>query len=455
MTNIFIWQSGEPLQIDKDNHNPMRGINLSNFLEKKNFKVTLISTNFNHTYKKFRFKNINKFKLIKVKKNLDIVLINSPGYKKNISIFRIIDHFLLAFNLNSFLKSVKLKPDAAFIGFPPIEPSIVFANWLKKNHIPYLFDIKDLWPEYFYERLKNKFLHLLIKSFYFIPVIYLNRSLKNSSGILANNEFFLQYILKKIKRKRKKTDSIIYLTKPLIKYKSTVYLNKIKFDKSKFNLYFCGRISQSVFDFHTVFKSLKILKNDKINYHFYIAGYGDLNVLKKIRDTHSLKKQITFLGYINKNNHSVMLKNTNLFIAPYYNKLNFSSNFSNKFVEAIQSNLLIATPLKKKISKFILENDLGLIYKEKDSTDLAYKLRNLQSRYIKFIKKNDLGLIYREKDFNDLANKIKFLRSSQSKKHKSQIESQDIKKTFDHDTNYSKISDIIKKIIKKKIKTRL
>ena len=196
MINVFIWQSGEPLQLDKDNHNPMRGINLSNSLEKNNFKVTLISTNFNHTYKKLRFNKVNKFKLIKVKKNLDIVLINSPGYKKNISISRIIDHFILAFNLNSFLKSVKFKPDAAFIGFPPIEPSIVFANWLKKNQIPYLFDIKDLWPEYFYERLKNKFLHLLIKIFYFVPVIFLNQSLKNSSGILANNEFFLQYTLK-------------------------------------------------------------------------------------------------------------------------------------------------------------------------------------------------------------------------------------------------------------------
>lgn len=454
MKNVFIWQSGEPLQFDKDNHNPMRGINLSNSLEKKNFKVTLISTNFNHTYKKLRFKNVNKFKLIKVKKNLDIVLINSPGYKKNIGISRIIDHFILAFNLNYFLKNVKIKPDAAFIGFPPIEPSIVFASWLRKNQIPYLFDIKDLWPEYFYERLKNKFLHLLIKIFYFIPVIYLNRSLKNSSGILANNEFFLQYTLKKIKRRQKKSDSVIYLTKPSVTHKSSFYLNKIKFDKKKFNLYFCGRISQNVFDFHTVFKSLKILKNDRINYHFYVGGYGDLSELKKIRDKYSLKKQITFLGFMNKNNHSVMLKNTNLFIAPYYNKLNFSSNFSNKFVEAIQSNLLIATPLKKKISKFILENDLGLIYREKDSTDLAYKLRTLQSRYIKFIKKNDLGLVYREKDFNDLANKIKFLRSSQNIKYKKKTEYKNIKETFDHEINYSKVSNIIKEIIKKN-KTQL
>ena len=62
--HIFIWQSGEPLQIDKGKHNPMRAINLSEYLLKKNFKVTLISSNFDHTYKKFRFKGLYKFKKI-------------------------------------------------------------------------------------------------------------------------------------------------------------------------------------------------------------------------------------------------------------------------------------------------------------------------------------------------------------------------------------------------------
>jgi hypothetical protein len=135
MTNkhIFIWQSGEPLQIDKSNHNPMRAINLSEYLLKKNFKVTLISSNFDHTYKKFRFKGLYKFKKINLNKNFKLVLINSPGYKKNIGLSRLIDHFKLASNLKFFLSNNKEKVDFAVIGFPPIEPSIAFASWLKKK----------------------------------------------------------------------------------------------------------------------------------------------------------------------------------------------------------------------------------------------------------------------------------------------------------------------------------
>jgi hypothetical protein len=200
--HVFIWQSGEPLPIDKDNHNPMRAISLSNFFLEKNFKVTLISSNFNHTYKKFRFKDFGKFKILKINKNFNLVLINSIGYQKNISLQRLIDHFHLALNLYFFLNKIKINPDFAIIGFPPIESAIIFSKWLVKKKVPHLFDIKDLWPEYFYERIDNRFLSIFIKLFFQIHDFILKKSLKNSSGILASNNFFLNYILKKIKKKK-------------------------------------------------------------------------------------------------------------------------------------------------------------------------------------------------------------------------------------------------------------
>ena len=274
--HIAVWQSGEPLQIDTDAHNPMRGINLSEYLIKKNFKVTLISSNFDHTNKRFRFKKVRKFKKIKLNKNLNLVLINSPGYKKNISLSRLIDHFFLAINLKFFLNDDNKKIDFAIIGFPPIEASVVFSNWLRFNKIPHIFDIKDLWPEYFFERIKNKFLSSIIKLIFLIHDYYLKKALKNCSGITTNNSFFLKYILKKIKRNKSKNDRVIYLTKEYINYKSLLPLKKKNFKKKSFNIYFCGRLNLDVFDFETVLKSLSILKQKKINFHFYIGGYGEI-----------------------------------------------------------------------------------------------------------------------------------------------------------------------------------
>jgi hypothetical protein len=373
--HIFIWQSGEPLQIDHDLHNPMRAINLSEYLYSKKFKVTLISSNYNHTYKKFRFKNIKKYKILKLKSNFNLVLINSCGYKKNISFQRLVDHFLLALNLYFFLRKNNEKIDFAILGFPPIEPSIVFSSWLKKKKIPYIFDIKDLWPEYFYERIKNRIISFIIKILFIPHDIFLKRSLKKSIGITANNIFFLKYILKKIKRQKSPNDKVVYLTKPILNHKSLSFLKQINFNKKNFNIYFCGRVNFEVFDFETVFKALKTLKTDKVNFHFYIGGYGEIDKLKKLIDKYKLNEKVTTLGFVNKYKHSNLLRKTDIFIAPFFNNLNFSSNLSNKFIESIQYNLPILTPLKKDVSRFILKNKIGDIYKEKNYKDLVKKIK--------------------------------------------------------------------------------
>ena len=386
--NILIWQSGEPLHLDKKNHNPMRAINLADFLLKKNLNVTLVSSNFDHTHKKHR-KKIDKYKEFFISKSFKIVLVQSPGYKNNISLSRLYDHFILAINLRNYLLNLKKKPNLGIIGFPPIEPSIYCAYWLRKKKIPFLFDVKDLWPEYFYERVSNKILSIFIRLIFYFHDLFLKKAFKMANGIIANNSYFLKSILDKIKRKKNKFDKVIYLTKPQIKTNSNFFLQKIKFKKDCFNIYFCGRINFDVFDFETILKSLKILDEKKINFHFYIGGYGNLNFLKKKINYYSLNKKITVLGFVNKFQHTKMLKNSNIFIAPFKNKKNFSSNFTNKFIEAIQNNLLIITPLKGDVAKFIISNKVGLIYEEYNSIDLAQKIIQIKDNFYYF--KNQLN----------------------------------------------------------------
>ena len=122
-------------------------------------------------------------------------------------------------------------------------------------------------------------------------------------------------------------------------------------------------------------RALKTLKTDKVNFHFYIGGYGEIDELKKLIDKYKLNEKVTTLGFVNKYKHSNLLGNTDIFIAPFFNNLNFSSNLSNKFIESIQYNLPILTPLKKDVSRFILKNKIGDIYKEKNYKDLVKKIK--------------------------------------------------------------------------------
>ena len=147
---VWILQTGEPLPTDKGIFRPMRAINLTNKLIEKGHKVILWSSSFNHQIKEHRSKD---YKQLKVNENLEIRLIPSCGYKKNLSIKRLIDHAQLGYNLKKTLKKEKNKPDIAFLGFPPIEINFVMSNWLSRNKIPFVVDVKDLWPDAFIENL--------------------------------------------------------------------------------------------------------------------------------------------------------------------------------------------------------------------------------------------------------------------------------------------------------------
>ena len=103
---VWIFQTGEPLQIDPVGLRPMRAMSLSNALIKQGHEVVLWSSNFDHFSKTHRFK---KKREIQYSKNLKVKLIPSRGYNSNIGISRLIDHFGLALNLKKMLKT-SLRP---------------------------------------------------------------------------------------------------------------------------------------------------------------------------------------------------------------------------------------------------------------------------------------------------------------------------------------------------------
>ena len=110
--NVWIFQSGEPLHLDTDNPRPMRAMNLANSLILKGHNVIIWSSDFYHQKKIHRTKSYKK-KIIN--ERLEIRLIPSTGYKKNFSISRLFDHFILAYNLKKTMNLEKNLPDVAFI----------------------------------------------------------------------------------------------------------------------------------------------------------------------------------------------------------------------------------------------------------------------------------------------------------------------------------------------------
>ena len=299
---VCIFQTGEPLHIDKGNYRPMRCMLLADYLIEKGHKVKIISSAFFHQRKIHRTR---KFKVYFINKNLSIYLIPSIGYEKHISLKRVLDHFILALNLGFFLRNNKnFRPDKFFIGYPPILSCFVMALWCKKNNIPFMLDVKDKWPEIFLEPFSKNIrsvLRIILEPYYLCSRLIF----KNATQITSITDEYINWIKKFSKDKKIKKK---YFVSPLIrkplKMDNIQNKNAASFwRKQNINIaktkYFCfiGSYSKS-FDFDFIFKSAKLLLKQYPKVKFIICGSGDQ--YKKVKNKFRNSPNVIVFGEIDR-----------------------------------------------------------------------------------------------------------------------------------------------------------
>jgi|LakMenEpi03Aug12_release.lakeMendotaPanAssembly.Ray.scaffolds.fasta_scaffold17719_3 glycosyltransferase involved in cell wall biosynthesis len=364
---FWIFQSGEPLPIDENRSRGMRAINLSNALLESGHEVVLWSARFNHNEKKqrpttSRTTNIsNKFKLI---------LVPSCGYQKNISLIRLLDHIQLAFNLSKLIK-LEEKPDAVFIGFPPIETAWVLTSWANKNHIPSILDVKDEWPELFI-RSSPKYLRWIVSLLFLPQKLMAKASFRQATCISTITEPFLQACLAKANRPRNSFDQITFLTSPACEVKvydleqaTNWLLEKGVKVSEKFLCAYIGSLTNS-FDFQPIEKAAL----DK-RFIFVLAGDGPFfrDLKKKFKNF----ENVILLGWINPAEASALYRKSKVVLAPYKNSPDFEKSLPNKFFDAMSHGKPIVTSIGGFGERFINENKVGFTY----SNSEIHSLHNL------------------------------------------------------------------------------
>ena len=297
---IWIFQTGEPLHIDNLSYRPMRAMNLANFLVQRGHEVTIWSSAFFHQEKQHRSL---AYQAIKVHDSLEIKLIPSSGYKKNIGLARIVDHIRLAINLRKLLANEHLTaPDAAFVGYPPIETAYVMTCWLKKKSIPYIVDVKDQWPSIFVERCPKP-LRVLARTFFFLHFLMGKAVLRNANVVSSISSSFLNWCYEFSGRPVSKDGLVVPLTvkndtypRRMRKNRKNALMSKgVNLNDGQPKFCFVGSLS-AAFDFGPIFEAAEQFESKEIEVQFLICGDGDeANKLKK-RAAHL--RNVVFLGWV-------------------------------------------------------------------------------------------------------------------------------------------------------------
>lgn len=230
-------------------------------------KVELVTSSFEHSTKKQVFELRNDIELLPYK----VTLIEEPGYKKNVSIMRIISHRKMAMNLEKFLRKRK-KPDVVYCSIPTLSVAKVVARYCKKNNIKFILDVQDLWPEAFemvlpFGKLNNFLTYPIKKTADFIY--------SSADEIVAVSKTYCNRALSA--NKKNPPAYIIYLGTDVERYENIEREFQLKSSPThseQIKIAYCGTLGHS-YDIKCVIDAIEKLK-DKYNIIFVVMGDGPL-----------------------------------------------------------------------------------------------------------------------------------------------------------------------------------
>ncbi len=122
-----------------------RYYHLSMALKAHGHEVHFLTSRFSHASKTFRSEKEEETEGIKYTK------VKSPGYTKNISLARLLDHFLLALQAKKTIAQIHAKKsiDLVLCASPPLHWCNYILKFCRKNKIKSVLDIQDNWPKAF------------------------------------------------------------------------------------------------------------------------------------------------------------------------------------------------------------------------------------------------------------------------------------------------------------------
>lgn len=359
---VWIFQTGEPLHCDAGDPRPMRAMNLANALISHGHKVVLWSSEFNHQEKCHRALEGGR---INVSPKLEIRLISSPGYRRNIGPGRLWDHAVMARNLSKELEFETKLPDVAFVGYPPIETAAVMIRWLNRHGVPSMLDVKDQWPVIFTKALPGPFKFLgriALAPYYF----YGRRAMREATALSSMANGFLRWAVNFTGRDVNSFDRVVPLTLPSGQV-SAVELEEaglwwdqqgIKNDGAP---RFCFVGSQSpAFDIDPVVDAAKSLAITGSKCQFVFCGDGANS--KEWREKLAGLPNVFFPGWIGRDKIEALAIRSIAALAPYRNTEDFMMSIPNKVIDSLALGLPVLSPLKGEVENLISEFSVGMSY---------------------------------------------------------------------------------------------
>ena len=415
--HIWLITVGEPLPIDGNNDRLYRTGILVNLLIKKGHKVVWWTSTFDHVRK---IQRLNSDSTINKSNNFKIKLLHSIGYKKNISIFRFINHYLIGCKFYKYAQE-EVKPNIILSSLPTLKLSLSAVKYGEKMNIPVVLDMRDMWPDVFLDFIPSwakGIAHIL-----FLPMyIMLSKACIGATHIIGITPGFVNLGVKCANRNPTSLDKSFPLgysenapKKKVIKEAEQFWAKYgLSKNSNEFNICYFGNLGHSfVPEFINVINVARKIKDKNYPIRFIVCGNGvNLNYYKKIsRDCNN----IIFPGWVNEPQIWTLLRMSSVGLLPYQNVKSFVISFPNKSIEYLSAGLPIVSSLKGVLGDLLNNYNCGTTYESENADDLTSILINLfnHPELLKIMSKNAYVLykdkFIAEKIYNDMSDYLELV----------------------------------------------
>jgi glycosyltransferase involved in cell wall biosynthesis len=369
MDRLKVWlvTIGEILPLEKSCRR-MRTAMLAERLAARGHDVVWWTSAFDHFRKDWLFGTDAE---VPVSDRLKLRALKGTGYRKNVSLRRIMDHRFIASKFRKKAREAE-RPDVVVVSMPPHDLAFEAVAFAKENNIPVLVDVRDKWPDIFLDAVPDS-LRAAVRLAMHRDFRMIEAAMRRANGLLAPTEAFLQWGLGYAQRERGWKDRVLPIG--YMRHKGTPYAGRLTglFGpmKDKFIVSFVGAVTERYHNPMIMIEAARALSSHK-DIHFVIAGDGEL--FGALKEASRDLDNVTLTGWLDQDEISFVLERSMVGICPSAKPVDLPTN---KTFSYLSEGLPVVSSFDGDLKRLIENRRIGFNYRSGDIDMFAGYIKRL------------------------------------------------------------------------------
>lgn len=407
---VWLIQIGESFPVNCENRR-MRTAMIAEKLVARGHQVTWWGSAFDHLHKQWVFSEDTESELAE---GFKIIAIKGIGYKKNISLRRVIDNRIISHKFKMMAPRLP-KPDIIVAAMPSYDLAYNAVKFAKLNSIPIIVDIRDQWPDSFLDAIPS-FFRPIARMILHRDFMMVQETMKSADAIFSMMNTLLEWGLQYAQRGKGKFDMVYYLGYNKIPVDSGILskVGSLELDKlqASFVVTFIGTFGFSHNPEILVDVARRLQREGIV---FVLAGNGEF--FDKIKDNAKGLENIFFPGWLNPEEIVSLLAKSHIGVCTSTRGAYF---FPNKSFLYFAAGLPVVSAFYGDLKSIIETHEIGYFYPPNDIEALVTCIRKLsdKNRCEKFSKNVRVvfdAMFDSDVIYNDYASKIENIQLSNEK----------------------------------------